>query len=163
MKITTNSFAFKGLVFLLIFISNSAIAQSVKKDSSELKMYKNSLNISAGPGSILVFYLPVEIYYERMFQGKLFGPKISSIADFGYGFESHWGGEGSFYMVRYGIITGTGKRHLEAKAGFVYFKAFGPNPSFAVGYRSQKPQSHYIFRTGVGWPEGIYVSWGFSF
>ena len=50
-------------------------------------MYNNSLNISIGPGGILMFYLPASIYYERMFQGKLFGPKISSITDVGFGLE----------------------------------------------------------------------------
>ncbi|MGJ8661126.1 MAG: hypothetical protein ACSHXL_03745 [Bacteroidota bacterium] len=36
-------------------------------------------------------------------------------------------------------------------------------PSVSVGYRSQKPQKNYVFRTGIGWPEAIYVGWGFSF
>jgi len=161
MKITTKNFIHKGLVFLLIFISHSMYAQDVKIDSK--KMYNNSLNISIGPGGILMFYLPASIYYERMFQGKLFGPKISSITDVGFGLETHWGGGGSFYMGRYGILTGNGKHHLEAKVGAVYFTDLGLNPSFALGYSSQKPQSHFIFRTGVGWPEALYVSWGFSF
>lgn len=156
-KITNRYF-----IILAILLSQSVIAQSIKSDSSKSKMYNNSLNLSIGPGGILIFFLPAAIYYERMFQGKLFGPKISSIVDVGVGFETHWGDSGPFYMARYGILIGNKKPHLEVKAGaaIVYNEL---HPSFSIGYRSQKPQSNFIFRTGVGWPETLYVGWGVSF
>ena len=140
-KITNRYF-----IILAILLSQSVIAQSIKSDSSKSKMYNNSLNLSIGPGGIL----------------KLFGPKISSIVDVGVGFETHWGDSGPFYMARYGILIGNKKPHLEVKAGaaIVYNEL---HPSFSIGYRSQKPQSNFIFRTGVGWPETLYVGWGVSF
>jgi hypothetical protein len=156
-----------SLIFIisLLFFSNSGVAQDLKTDLVEPKMYNNSLNISVGPGGIFIFYLPAAVYYERMFQGELFGPKIASIFDAGLGVETHWGGGGRFYMGRYGVLVGAKKHHLEVKAGLVYFTGDlqGLNPSFSVGYRSQKRLSHFIFRTGIGWPEAIYVGWGVSF
>ena len=34
--------------------------------------------------------------------------------------------------------------------------------SGSIGYRYQKPKGHLVFRTGIGWPEAVYVSLGFS-
>lgn len=157
-----NKITIRFIIILAILLSQSVIAQSIRSDSSEAKMYNNSLNLSVGPGGILVFFIPAAIYYERMFQGKLFGPKISSIVDVGVGYATYWGDKGPFYMARYGVLIGNKKPHLEVKAGgvIVYNELF---PSFSIGYRSQKPQSNFIFRTGVGWPETLYVSWGVSF
>jgi len=33
----------------------------------------------------------------------------------------------------------------------------------SIGYRMQKPNGHFIFRTGVGWPEALYIDLGVSF
>jgi hypothetical protein len=150
------------IIILAILLSQSLIAQGIRSDTSETKMYNNSLNLSIGPGGLLVGHAPIGVFYERMFQGVRFGPKISSIVDVGVGYAEDWGISGPYYMARYGILTGNKKSHLEVKAGATIL--FGDlQPSFAIGYRSQKPQSHFIFRTGFGWPENLYVSWGVSF
>lgn len=37
------------------------------------------------------------------------------------------------------------------------------NLSIMMGYRYQKPGEYFIFRCGLGWPDGVYVSLGFCF
>ena len=58
------------------------------------------------------------------------------------------------------------KHHLEVSAGLVksldkYYDIFPLSGS--IGYRMQKPNGHFIFRTGVGWPEALYIDLGVSF
>ena len=141
-----------------------SLGQTVVADSSKLLMRKNSLNLSIGPGGIFRFYLPVAAYYERLVQNNFLGPKIAMTFDVGGGLETHWAGGGPFYMARFGILTGMKKSHLEAKVGAVYFDDLGGlKPAFCLGYRGQLYNSHFTFRTGVGWPEAIYVGWGVAF
>lgn len=37
------------------------------------------------------------------------------------------------------------------------------NLAMNLGYRYQKPGDNFIFRCGLGWPDGLYVSLGLSF
>jgi len=58
------------------------------------------------------------------------------------------------------------KHHLEVGAGLVkslekYYDII-PLPG-SIGNRIQKPNGHFIFRTGVGWPEALYFGLGLSF
>ncbi len=162
MKNITHNFVIKLMVITSVFLSNSAIAQDSKPDSSKVKMYNNSLIASGGLGFI---YGSATLYYERMFQGNFLGPKISTFIVAGIGVNSYWEGGGSFFLLRYGILTGKKKHHLESSAGAVYYYTgwVRMSPSISIGYRFQKPRSHFIFRTGVGWPEAVYVSCGVSF
>ena len=36
-------------------------------------------------------------------------------------------------------------------------------PAFTIGYRRQKSTGGPVFRTGIGWPNGLYFSYGWSF
>ncbi len=61
------------------------------------------------------------------------------------------------------------QRHLDYPDNFpnqqpVYFKNYVYFwPAFSLGYRYQKPQKPIIFRTGLGYPDAVYVSLGYSF
>ena len=148
------------LIGVLFIVSNSIVtAQTEKIDSLKLSLNKNSINLSYG---IAQAYFS----YERVFQGKVFGSSNSSIVDFGLGGVAYWEGASPYVISRFGILTGSGSRHFEAKLGV--FGIFGPDmqgvlPSGAIGYRKQKPGSNFIFRTGIGFPDLLYVSWGVSF
>lgn len=147
-------------------VSNTVTVEEEIKDSLKVDLNKNSLNISLGPGGILALFLPAHVSYERLYQGKVFGSKNSSILDFGIGGAAHWGGASPFLISRFGILTGSGHRHFEAKAGVCVFwdgDFEGVFPSAAIGYRKQKPDSRFIFRTGIGFPDALYISWGISF
>jgi hypothetical protein len=140
--------------------------QATMGDSIKPKMLNNSINLSIGPGGILALYVPAGIFYERMFQGERFLPKLTKFVDVGVGAAAYWEGESAFVFSRYGILTGHKKYHLEATLGAVGYlngDIVGVLPAASIGMRRQKPNSHYVFRTGVGIPEAIYVSWGVSF
>ena len=36
-------------------------------------------------------------------------------------------------------------------------------PVISTGYRFQKPKGGLVFRTGIGYPEGVYLSLGYAF
>jgi hypothetical protein len=149
----------------LLWCVNS-YGQTTPGDSIKPKMLNNSINLSIGPGGILALYVPAGIFYERMFQGERFLPKLTKFVDVGVGAAAYWEGESAFVFSRYGILTGHKKYHLEATLGAVGYlngDIVGVLPAASIGMRRQKPNSHYVFRTGVGIPEAIYVSWGVSF
>jgi hypothetical protein len=100
------------------------------------------------------------------FRVKFLGSRNSSIADFGVGGAAHWDTQSLFIISRFGILTGSRRSHFEAKAGVGFFwdgDLLSLFPSVSVGYRKQKPGSGFIFRTGIGFPDALYVSWGYSF
>lgn len=149
----------------LLWVINS-YGQATPGDSIKPKMLKNSINLSLGPGGIVILYVPAGLFYERMFQGERFLPKLTKFVDVGVGAAGYWEGESAFVFSRYGILTGHNKYHLEATLGAVGYlngDIIGVLPAASIGMRSQKPNSHYVFRAGVGIPEAIYVSWGVSF
>ena len=146
--------------------SVTSFGQATAGDSIKPKMLNNSINLSIGPGGIVAFYVPAGIFYERMFQGERFLPKLTKFVDVGVGAVGYWEGESAFVFSRYGILTGHKKYHLEATLGAVGYlngDIVGVLPTASIGMRRQKPNSDYIFSTGVGIHVAIYVSWGVSF
>jgi hypothetical protein len=108
----------------------------------------------------------------------------------GYSRWAFWAENGSTYYSALNWIWGKGKNHLETSLGLsVLFESssykigvsnskviYGgsgiepsrleytlPLPSGNIGYRFQKPDSNFIFRTGIGWPEALYIGVGVSF
>jgi hypothetical protein len=148
------------IISVLIIVSNSlATAQEEKIDSIKINLNKNSINFSYGIAS-------AHLSYEKLYKskGKVFGGRNSTIVDFGLGGVGAWEGAVPYIISRFGILTGSGSRHFEAKAGILYLPTEGVLfPSGAIGYRKQKPGSHFIFRTGIGLPDLLYLSWGYSF
>ena len=70
----------------LIIVFNSLVqAQAERKDSLKADLNKNSLNLSLGPGGIIMLLVPAHVSYERLFQGKIFGSRNSTIVDLGVG------------------------------------------------------------------------------
>ena len=154
------------LILCNLLLALTAFGQGTPSDSIMPKMLNNSINLSIGPGGIVAFYVPAGIFYERMFQGERFLPNLTKFVDVGVGAVGYWEGESAFVFSRYGILTGHKKYHLEATLGAVGYlngDIVGVLPAASIGMRRQKPNSHYVFRTGVGIPEAIYVSWGVSF
>jgi hypothetical protein len=101
-----------------------------------------------------------------------------------------WGGNGPYGSLSLQGIFGEKKSHLEIGLGLgvLYDKSsyeigvsnanypypgFQPEPSKGdytsltpaafVGYRYQKAAGGFVFRTGIGFPDGIYVAIGLAF
>jgi len=166
MKNVITIFNCKSLPIILLLISNTIASQDVKPDSAQLKMFNNAIYGSVG--SLIGYYNNVNIYYERMFQRKPYRSRIITLVKAGYGgWSSPWGGKGSYILGQCGILTGVKKHHFELSAGLIKFFSDSEKIetllSGSLGYRSQKPDGHFIFRTGVSWPETIYLGFGVSF
>jgi hypothetical protein len=131
----------------------------------DLKKYKNVLY--GGLGTALL-YFPAYLYYERKLSDHFLGSRFSSFITLGTGIAAHWEGESSFVSAKFGLLLGQKKAHLETALGLSYFYVgdFSPDTppvAISIGYRANKPGKRYVFRTGISWPEAVYVSWGISF
>ena len=143
--------------------SNTITAQEIKQDSVKSKMLNNAIYGNVGLGGL---YGTATGYYERMFHKNAQKSIIATFVKVGYGGAAYWEGSSSYILGQFGILTGVKKHHLEVSAGLV--KGFGEDFDFfplsgSIGYRIQKPDGHFIFRTGVGWPEALYFGLGVSF
>jgi len=158
------------LLFILFAGTSSGQRANTPKSAPELK--KNSFSVSAGgwPGE---FYFSLTGNYERMIV-KL--PK-SFVHSFwfrvGGGPWAGWGPTGINYVSTLSALMGRGAVHAELGSGvlFSYWsdeKEFHPivNDRYIagfLGFRYQKPGGSFVFRTGLGWPEGLYLSLGYCF
>ena len=167
MKNKTTIFNLKNLSIILLLISNTVAAQDVKPNSNESKMFNNAIYGSIGISMELLgeSWFTGTAYYERMFQRNTQKSNISTFVKAGFGSAAGWEYTSSYILGHFGILTGIKKHHLEVSGGFV--KSLDDYDIFplsgSIGYRIQKPNSHFIFRTGVSWPEALYVGLGVSF
>lgn len=142
-------------------------AQDHVSERQEAAFNKNTIFGSAGLG---VYAGSITGYYERLLWH---GNKSSMYARGGYGTSA--GGWGDGYAVSYGLIQtavlfGGKNSHLELAFGAVMDlggdkgNISGEFPlSGSVNYRFQKPKGPFIFRTGVGWPELLFIGTGIAF
>jgi hypothetical protein len=78
-----------------------------------------------------------------------------------------WEATGAYGLAGVTLLTGTKASHFETLLGLsVHNDEISESvfalPAVSLGYRYQAPAGFGIFRTGVGWPEGIYLSLGFA-
>lgn len=77
-----------------------------------------------------------------------------------------WGSLDVYYGM-IGIVTNTSKHRLELGAGGGVQYAEGTSLKGTLvgnlGYRLNKRNSRWLFRTGIGFPEFLYVGFGFRF
>jgi len=70
------------------------------------------------------------------------------------------------YVATINTYTGRRNAHFELGLGVTHFsgKVRVPTlPAISLGYRHQNLKEHFMFRTGIGWPEALYCSFGYSF
>lgn len=156
------------LIIILLMISNTIKAQNAKPDSVELKMFNNAIYGSVGISLELIgeSLFTGTAYYERMFRRNERKSNISTFVKAGFGGAAGWEDLNPYILGQFGILTGANKHHLEVSGGFVksfseYWDLFPLSGS--IGYRIQKPDGHFIFRTGLAWPEALYFGLGKSF
>ncbi len=158
------------LVFVLILAASNITFSQSKKMSS--KNILNGNNISLNLGSALIVN-GIGLKYERLIPRKkvyytLMGGVHFNRINF-FGVEDHL----TIYFSN-GLITGINKqKHFEASLGvgldqYRYLHSTGFRysefaPIFNIGYRFQAPDESYVFRSGIGFPELIYLGFGLSF
>ena len=158
------------LVFMSILALSSITFSQSKKMSSKNNL--NGNNISLNLGSALIAN-GLGLKYERLIPRKkvyytLIGGAHFYRVNF-FSVENH-----SIVYISNGLITGLKKRnHFEASLGLgwdqvQYESASGSGynayfPAVNIGYRFQKPNESFVFRSGVGLPELIYFGFGLAF
>jgi hypothetical protein len=174
MKIITIKFI---LALCLGFISLSKVNAQysslinnylVDLNEQESAQFSESRNLFYGGIGTALLYFPAYIYYERKLNKPILGPRLSTFASVGTGIAAHWEGQSAYISSKFGLLIGKSKAHLETSIGLSYFykgdlQNSTPPIAFSIGYRAQKPDNKHMFRTGVSWPEAIYLGWGFSF
>ena len=163
-----------SIVLFALFFSNIGFSQGEEESN------KNAIYGSIG----LVF---ISGNYERMINESETKFFKSTWAKLSFGKWAGWGNGGYFYEGGLTALTGAREHHMEFHGGITsifdeerydigvsnskHFSEPKPSkseyrklhPSGAIGYRFQKANGNFIFRTGVGYPEVFYISLGFSF
>lgn len=164
------------VLFLFILLSNFTFAQS---DESVVQgtLQKNCFSLNIGTALLAN---GGGVKYERLIPRKKMYYTLSAGANlFRFDFltkENH-----TVLFISNGLITGLDKRnHFEASIGLgwhyvnreassgTYFSNSAYQysqfiPVANIGYRFQAPNKDFVFRTGVGFPELIYVGLGVAF
>jgi hypothetical protein len=154
-------------------------------DSLRNNLKPNAIGVSTG---FFPIYVAWNLYYERrIFYSEQYLFKTFYLRASGGTWEalSPYGHHAGLSICG---LTGIGKHHFELRFGATAIIETGryknekkypynfPNqqpvllknylllwPSGSMGYRFQKPGGHFIFRTGAGYPEAIYVGLGLAF
>ncbi len=166
------------VLIIFLFLVNSIFAQT-QNEQIKTSLNKNSLSFNVGT-AILANGLGLK--YERIIARKQLYYSISANVNFFrfsfFGAENH-----TVLSVSNGFITGIDERnHFYANIGlgwdYVNVESYGGIygsggspasqynqflPVASFGYRYQVPNDGFIFRTGVGYPELLYISFGVSF
>ena len=159
-------------VFLFSFclvLSPLSHAQ-LEKGVTQSKLDRNNISIDFGYAIIafsasLKYELLVPTKKEYLQQGVSIGLNLHQVNFFSI----------QRYILpslRYGLIFGERNHYFDlfGGVGLLYDRPINSwddsevTPVFNLGYRNQKPDNGgYIFRTGVGYPELLYISFGVSF
>lgn len=177
---------FKALIccaFVLLLLDASA--NENPKDSLSNRLQSNVIAFSAG---FFPVFSVLNLHYERKIHENQTGPFKTFYLR---GNAGTWSGikfGGHHAGISFCALTGLGKNHFEVRLGAtsiietdryhneknnpfnfpdkqpVILKNYvGLWPSIAIGYRYQKAGNPFVFRTGIGYPDAVYLSAGISF
>ncbi|GAA5038049.1 hypothetical protein GCM10011506_35430 [Marivirga lumbricoides] len=173
---------FKAL-FIILLISINCFSQTLYKNTLD-KENKNA--IYANIGFVPVWGVINAAYERRLL--KTNSAFINSLwAKVGGGYWVEFSSGGPHAMAGITALSGTGNHHIEASVGFVSLYNYADykkdlqsyeivgnvkpsrgdylnhHPAGGLGYRYQNPETGFIVRTGISFPEAIYVGVGFCF
>jgi hypothetical protein len=135
----------------------------IHPDSVILNRYNR--NMIYGTGSYSLYNFSATLNFERIFYISENAAKTWSFRA-GYGILN-WNGK--IALLTLNNLRGRGQNKFEMNIGATYINephSYGPHYfSFVLnaGYRRQSQNGKFIFRTGLGTPEGLYLSMGYSF
>jgi len=139
---------------MVTLFATFAISSSYGQDLNTPK--KNAIHIVPGSG---LFWFGGTLSYERRFSRR-------TLLRSGIGKFVSVDGSGYHFFGQYGLLLGKKHHKLEVGAGPAYIVGEpleGLTLSMTGGYRYQKPDGWFIFRTGASYPEFYYVSFGVAF
>lgn len=162
-----------------------ACANENLKDTLSYRLQSNVIAFSAG---FFPVFSVLNLHYERKIYENQTAPFKTVYLR---GNAGTWSGikfGGHHAGIAFSALTGLGKNHFEMRLGATSiietdryhneknnplnfpdkqpvvlknYIAFWP--SIAIGYRYQKSGNPFVFRTGVGYPDAVYLSVGVSF
>jgi hypothetical protein len=155
------------LIVFFIFL-NCFITQSISQDLKQSIAEEQNFNKHAIYGNIGVGYVSASLtgYHEKTLTKYA---HFTSFRKTGFGMSTTFFDGDLNLLLQYVILTGKKWNHLELGIGpSVLIVAFLTNKKFipissTIGWRIQKPNRHFIFRTGISWPEGAYLGFGYSY
>ena len=156
----------KKIFLLLIFFFTISYVFSQEFPSytfneKKKKDKRNSIQVSLGS---LLFASSANIFYERIVRKK----KLYQTFRIGHNSIVTFGGTAKTISLQTGILTSVMKNsHFESNIGLLYLynNRYRNDAlfSFSIGYRLQKRKKRSMFRSGLGFPELLYLSYGFRF
>ena len=185
MVIKIKKIQMKKIVLIIIIIISSCTAMFSQDSTKQLVFeYPNAIY---GTGAIGGLWGTFNLNYERQVRTTKINLFKSVGVRFGSGYWATWGSTGPHVILTPVFLSGTGKHHFESSIGGTllydqssyeigvsnaeYFGEQIPSrtqymifaPAGTLGYRFQKPDGKFIFRTGAGFPDIVYISFGASF
>ena len=175
----------KPLVLLALLVVFSLSAYGQLEQTNQDKVPKNVVQLSAGFGGVIGAY---NANYERQlvqFEGNSLIGLWGKVGLGAYGIL--FGPSGPYQHLSLGLLTGKKLSHFELsfggarmfdKNGFEhnqdisdFHKEPAPekssyvslSPVGSIGYRYQNPTGNIIFRTGLGYPEAVFIGLGAAF
>lgn len=129
-----------------------------------LAFRKNIVHTSVG---FLVLYIPGTIFYERILSQPKENREIATFIRAGYGAYPNWSFVQEYMVLEVGFFLGSEASHIEFAVGGMKIVnnsiLMQYQPAASMGYRFQRPGGRIMFRSGIGYPEAIYVGVGFCF
>jgi len=152
------------LLCSLILFYGSVFSQSHESKKDGNLTGNNIIHLSLAPD---IAYNAATIFFDRIISQN---GNLATFFRIGYG---GWSklliGGGSQTLAQGGIILGSNNRKFEIALGAAIqnektnnIKESNTIPAISLGLRSQKPGKRFVFRAGIGYPEGIYVGVGHS-
>jgi len=173
------------LLFFIVFFSyKTTYGQNLSDTINLEKPNRNLIHATIGIAGLAGTY---HVNYERMLIGFEKGTLAGLWSKVGVGGWGVWSAGGPYQSISVGILTGPHRNHFELNAGVARmfnrigfereqslstqlsepqpFKSGYVNVSLVgtAGYRYQKPDGSFMFRSGLGYPEIIYVGFGVAF
>tara|TARA_B100001059_G_C17828859_1_gene583267 strand:+ start:1488 stop:2003 length:516 start_codon:yes stop_codon:yes gene_type:complete len=169
------------ILFIFLLLSSAAFSQS--NDVSDENTLKSN-NVSFCIGSAILAN-GLGLIYQRVIkpkETKLSCFTISGAVNF-FRVDFFGASNTTVFSIRGGVLTGCqNNNHFEANLGAglanvideSYSGFYGTGGSSAsnytaiypvgnIGYRFQEPNKNFVFRTGIGFPELLYIGFGVAF
>lgn len=157
----------KGILvsFIIVGLVLISYCQDLAGNIEKNKIRKSDIFTGIG---IMPMFGHVSINYEFFYSehpNKTFKRRGLK---FGAGVYQYYDDGSLNVILSYMCFTGDKNNHFELGLGVAYLHFLSRSikyvvPAPCIGYRYQKPDGKFIFRTGIGFPELAYLGIGYAF
>ena len=156
----------------------------VRAQTETPDLMRNVIYASYGSGTPVLLYGTLSIHYEHLVFRSFGGSGKNLFMRGTFGGWAAYGAGGPFYDIRPVLLMGRKSLRFEVSFGIVQFydkvrhlgdlhhpvQSIQPKPHFVSNLpsgglvmRFQKPTNHFIWRVGIDFPQGKFISIGFCF